>query len=209
MQLVMIMPTNINIMKANLLLLLIAALSFSNLHAQSIHLGIKGGANVNKLTGQSFTDKFSFGYHIGGFIEIGIGKKLSLQPEVFVSQIKQDTSSQFRAIYNNLLGVAPSNIQLSYLNLPILLGYKLSDQFSIQLGPQYSILMNQNANLLQNGKNAFKNGDFSVLGGLQLEVSKFRIYGRYAIGLNNLNDIDKKDEWKNQSLQIGIGLTIL
>ena len=196
-------------MKVNLLLLLIAALSFSNLHAQSIHLGIKGGANVNKLTGQSFTDKFSFGYHIGGFIEIGIGKKLSLQPEVFVSQIKQDTSSQFRAIYNNLLGVAPSNIQLSYLNLPILLGYKLSDQFSIQLGPQYSILMNQNANLLQNGKNAFKNGDFSILGGLQLEVSKFRIYGRYVVGLNNLNDIDKMDEWKNQSLQIGIGLTIL
>ena len=196
-------------MRANLLLLFIAALSFSNLQAQSIHLGIKGGASVNKLTGQSFTDKFSFGYHIGGFIEIGIGKKLSLQPEVFVSQIKQDTSSQFRAIYNNVLGVAPSNIQLSYLNLPILLGYRVTDQFSIQLGPQYSILMNQNANLLQNGKNAFKNGDFSVLGGLQLEVSKFRIYGRYAIGLNNLNDIDKKDEWKNQSLQIGIGLTIL
>jgi hypothetical protein len=209
MQLVMIMPTNNDIMKANLLLLFIAALSFSNLQAQSIHLGIKGGASVNKLTGQSFTDKFSFGYHIGGFIEIGIGKKLSLQPEVFVSQIKQDTSSQFRAIYNNVLGVAPSNIQLSYLNLPILLGYRVTDQFSIQLGPQYSILMNQNANLLQNGKNAFKNGDFSVLGGLQLEVSKFRIYGRYAIGLNNLNDIDKKDEWKNQSLQIGIGLTIL
>ena len=196
-------------MKANLLLLFIAAISLTTLNAQSIHLGIKGGASVNKLTGQSFTDKFSFGYHFGGFIEIGISKKLSLQPEVFVSQIKQDTSSQFRAIYNNLLGVAPSNIQLSYLNLPILLGYKVSDQFSIQLGPQYSILMNQNANLLQNGKNAFKNGDFSVLGGLQLEVSKFRIYGRYAIGLNNLNDIDKKDEWKNQSLQIGIGLTIL
>ena len=196
-------------MKANLLLLFIAAISLTTLNAQSIHLGIKGGASVNKLTGQSFTDKFSFGYHIGGFIEIGIGKKLSLQPEVFVSQIKQDTSSQFRAIYNNVLGVAPSNIQLSYLNLPILLGYRVTDQFSIQLGPQYSILMNQNANLLQNGKNAFKNGDFSVLGGLQLEVSKFRIYGRYAIGLNNLNDIDKKDEWKNQSLQIGIGLTIL
>ena len=205
----MIKTTNNNIMKANLLLLFIAAISLTTLNAQSIHLGIKGGASVNKLTGQSFTDKFSFGYHIGGFIEIGIGNKLSLQPEVFVSQIKQDTSSQFRAIYNNLLGVAPSNIQLSYLNLPILLGYKVSDQFSIQLGPQYSILMNQNANLLQNGKNAFKNGDFSILGGLQLEVSKFRIYGRYVVGLNNLNDIDKMDEWKNQSLQIGIGLTIL
>ena len=210
MQLVMNMPTNNNdIMKVNLLLLLITVLSFSNLHAQSIHLGIKGGASVNKLTGQSFSDKFSFGYHVGGFIEIGIGKKFSLQPEVFVSQIKQDTSSQFRAIYNNVLGIAASKIELSCLNLPILLGFRVTDQFSIQLGPQYSILMNQNENLLQNGKHAFKNGDFSVLGGVQLKISRFRLYGRYAIGLNNLNDIDKMDEWKNQSLQIGIGLTIL
>ena len=196
-------------MKLNLLLLLIAALSLSNLQAQSIHLGIKGGANVNKLTGQSFTDKFSFGYHIGGFIEVGIGNKFSLQPEVFVSQVKQDTSSQFRTIYNNVLGTARSNIELNYLNIPLLVGYKVSNILTIQAGPQYSILMNQNENLLQNGKNAFKQGDFSVLGGVQLVLSKFRLYGRYAVGLNNLNDIDKKDEWKSQSLQIGIGLTIL
>ena len=196
-------------MKLNLLLLLIAALSLSNLQAQSIHLGIKGGANVNKLTGQSFTDKFSFGYHVGGFIEVGIGNKFSLQPEVFVSQVKQDTSSQFRTIYNNVLGTARSNIELNYLNIPLLVGYKVSNILTIQAGPQYSILMNQNENLLQNGKNAFKQGDFSVLCGVQLVLSKFRLYGRYAVGLNNLNDIDKKDEWKSQSLQIGIGLTIL
>lgn len=196
-------------MKVKLLLLFISMISLTNLTAQSIHLGIKGGASVNKLTGQSFTEKFTFGYHIGGFLELGLGKKLSLQPEIFVSQVKQDTSSQFRALYNNLLGTAGSNIQLSYLNIPVLLGYKLTDQFIIQAGPQYSILMNQNDNLLQNSKNAFKQGDFSILAGLQLKLSKFRLYGRYAVGLNNLNDIDKKDEWKSQSLQIGIGLTIL
>jgi hypothetical protein len=196
-------------MKVTLLALLLSALSITNLTAQSIHLGVKGGASLNKLTGQSFTEKFTFGYHIGGFVELGLGKKLSLQPEVFLSKVKQDTSSQFRALYNNLLGTAGSNIELSYLNIPVLLGYKVTDQFVIQVGPQYSILMNQNDNLLQNSKNAFKQGDLSILAGVQLQVSKLRIYGRYAVGLNNLNDIDKKDEWKSQSLQIGIGLTIL
>ena len=48
-----------------------------------------------------------------------------------------------------------------------------------------------------------------MLGGVELKLSSFRIYGRYALGLSNLNDIDNKDKWKSQSIQIGIGLAIL
>ena len=122
-------------MKATLLAVLLSALFITNLSAQSIHLGVKGGASLNKLTGQSFTEKFTFGYHIGGFVELGLGKKLSLQPEVFLSKVKQDTSSQFRALYNNLLGTAGSNIELSYLNIPVLLGYKVTDNLLSRWGP--------------------------------------------------------------------------
>ncbi len=193
-------------MKTYFLLFFFSALFLSNLHSQSVHLGIKVGANVNKLSGQSFADKFSFGYHYGGFIEVGIGNKFFIQPEVFVSQVKQDTSSQFRVIYNGLMGTATSKVQLNYINIPVLIGYKASDNLTIQVGPQYSILMSKNETLLQNGKNAFKSGDFSLSAGLQLQASKFRIYGRYALGLSNLNDIDKMDSWKSQSIQIGIGL---
>jgi hypothetical protein len=28
------------------------------------------------------------------------------------------------------------------------------------------------------------------------------------VGLNNLNDIDNKDQWKNQSVQLGVGFTL-
>lgn len=195
-------------MKTYLLLFFFSALFLTNLNAQSVHLGIKGGANINKLSGQSFSDKFTFGYHLGGFLEVGIGNKLYIQPEVFFSQVNQDTSSQFRVIYNNILGSPQPKIQLNYINIPLLIGYKVSDGLTIQAGPQYSILMSKNESLLQNGKNAFKTGDFSVLAGLQLQVSKFRIYGRYAVGLSNLNDIDKVDSWKSQSIQLGIGLAI-
>ncbi|MEP7109874.1 MAG: porin family protein [Ferruginibacter sp.] len=196
-------------MKTKLLALFLSVICFSAAYSQSFHLGIKGGANVNKLSGKSFNDEFSFGYHLGGFAEIGLGKKFSIQPEVLFNQFKQDTSSQFKAIYNGLLSSSRSNIKLNYLSIPLLLNFKASNILSLQVGPQYGILMDQNQNLLQNGKDAFKKGDFSMLGGVQLKFSSLRIYGRYALGLSNLNDIDNKDKWKSQSFQVGIGLAIL
>ena len=183
-------------------MLFICSVSFS----QGLTFGVKGGATINKLTGKSFKEEFSFGYHVGAFATLGMGKKLSLQPEVLFNQVNQDTSSSFSSVYQfNRI----DKVQLKYLSIPILLNYKASDFLSLQLGPQFGILMDQNAKLIQNGKDAFKKGDFSMLGGVQLKFSSIRIYGRYALGLSNLNDIDNQDKWKSQSFQIGVGLAIL
>jgi hypothetical protein len=195
-------------MKTKLVSLAVALMVFSTAHSQ-FHLGIKGGANINKLAGVSFADEFSFGYHLGGFAEIGLGKKWSIQPEVLFSEFKQDTSAQFDQIYQDLLSSERSNIKLNYLQIPVLLNYKASNFLSLQAGPQFGILMDQNENLLENGKNAFKKGDFSLLGGLELRFSSIRVYGRYALGLYNINDIDNQDKWKSQSFQVGVGLAIL
>ena len=168
-------------------------------------LGIKGGANIQKLEGKSFKDEFSFGYHLGGFAEIGLGEKFAIQPEVLFSQTNIDTSSNFSDVYqfNDI-----SKVKLSYLSIPLLLNYKANQFVTIQVGPQYSILMNKDNTLLENGQAAFKQGDFSLLGGLQLNISKIKIYGRYAVGLNNINDIDNQEKWKNQTVQVGLGLTL-
>jgi hypothetical protein len=53
---------------------------------------------------------------------------------------------------------------------------------------------------------AFKSGDFSMLAGVQLKILSFRVYGRYAIGLTNINDIAQQDQWKSRTLQLGVGL---
>ena len=58
-------------MKTNLFLTLIAGLFVSSSLMAQFHIGFKGGANVTKITGHSFKDKFSYGYHLGGFAEIG------------------------------------------------------------------------------------------------------------------------------------------
>ncbi|MBC7422207.1 MAG: PorT family protein [Ferruginibacter sp.] len=195
-------------MKSKILSLAVAVLIFSAAQAQSIHLGIKGGTNINKISGESFNQKFTYGYHLGGFAEIGLGTKWALQPEVLFNEINADTSSQFSKIYTSL----PSNVKnvkLRYLSIPILLDYKVSNLFALQAGPQFGILMNHDNSLVQDGKSAFKKGDFSMLAGVQLKIASLRIYGRYAIGLNNINDIDNKDKWKSQSFQLGIGLALL
>jgi hypothetical protein len=69
--------------------------------------------------------------------------------------------------------------------------------------------MNNSNTLVQNGKDAFKKGDFSMVGGLQLNISKIKLYGRYVVGLSNINDIDNQEKWKNQTIQVGIGFSIL
>ena len=194
-------------MKTKLLTLAITVLIFSAAHSQSFHVGIKGGANISKLTGKSFSEEFGYGYHLGGFAEIGLSEKFTIQPEVLFNEYQQDTASEFNAVYN--LKSNLSHIKLNYLTIPILLNYNASKLLSLQLGPQFGILMDQNVSVVENGKDAFKNGNFSMLGGVQLKFSGFRVYGRYALGLTNLNDIDEKDKWKSQGFQIGVGLAIL
>lgn len=195
-------------MKSKLLSLAVAVLIFSVMQAQSIHLGIKVGTNINKISGETFSQKFTYGYHLGGFAEIGLGGKWRLQPEILFNELNADTSSQFSKIYTSM----PSNInniKLRYLSIPILLDYKVSKIFVLQAGPQFGILMNHDNSLVQDGKAAFKKGDFSMLAGIQLKIASIRIYGRYAIGLSNINDIDNKEKWKSQSFQLGIGLALL
>jgi hypothetical protein len=195
-------------MKSFFLSAILALFFFSFSNAQGFGVGLKVGTNINKMQGQSFKDQFTYGYSAGAYADIKLGGKWSIQPEVLFNQLNADTSDKFSDLYN-INADKVSKIKLKYLSIPLLLNYNISKGISLQAGPQFGILMDQNKNILQNGQEAFKKGDFSLLGGLQIKLSSIRIYGRYAVGLNNINDIDNKDQWKNQSIQLGIGLTLL
>ena len=187
------------------LLLLSVVLTVATTTYSQGRFGIKAGADLYKLDGKAFKDQFSFGYNVGAFAEISLSKQFSIQPEVLFGQNTVDTSSTFSDIYgfNSI-----KNVKLTYLKIPLLLNYKVNNVIYLQAGPQYSILMDQNVSLLDNGKDAFKKGNLTLLGGLQLNIAKINLYGRYGIGLSDLNDIDNKDKWKSQSVQIGVGYTL-
>ena len=191
-------------MKRVFLLLLATVFTGMIAQAQGFRLGAKAGANFGKIDGKRFNEEFKLGYHLGAFAEIDFGKKFGIQPEVLWQTTRVDTATQI----GSAVQFRDKEIKLDYLSIPILLRYNINKLITINAGPHFGILLNKDDNLLQNGQQAFKNGDFGMIAGLQLNLKSLRVYGRYNIGLNNISEIDNTDNWKNQMIQLGLGLKL-
>lgn len=177
--------------------------------AQNFKIGLKVGANMTKVSGKSFNEEFDLGYQAGFWSDIKLSKNFGLQPEVLFTQVGTTRASGFAALYGPLLAPgAVLNIKLNYLTIPVLLRYKLTNNLAINAGPQFNILMDKGQTLLQNGQSAFKSGDLSMVAGIQLKLLILNLYGRYNIGLSNINDIDDKDKWTSQQLQFGLNISL-
>lgn len=177
-------------------------------YGQGISIGPKLGANIGKIDGAGFSDKYTLGYHAGGFLRIGLGKKWGIQGEVLWNQINGDTASGFSAIYQNLANQDFQNPRLNYLSVPVLLSFKPGKLISFHAGPQFGILMDKSKTLLQNGQRAFKNGDLSMLMGVELHILSVNVYGRYMIGLEDISDIQNQEAWKTTGFQVGVALAL-
>ncbi len=175
-------------------------------NAQTVHLGIKGGVNLNKIDGQSFKDGYNAGYSLGGFLDIGLSKSIGIEPEVLFNQ----SNTKYKSGSSPIIGLNDGdNIHLNYLSIPVLLNINAAKILTIQAGPQYSILMNKHETVLQNSQDAFNNGDFALAVGARINLGGLQIYGRYNIGLSNISDAPNSGNWKSQQLQLGIGLKLL
>jgi hypothetical protein len=194
-------------MKTKILgLLTIALITGSLSFAQGV--GIKAGANMMKIDGKGFKDEFRFGYSLGAFAELYVSKKWGIQPEVMWNQYQTKTTNDFHNVVPNSTNDF-KDVKLNYLSIPLLLNFRPASFITFQAGPQFGILINKEHGLLKNGEQAFKNGDLSMLGGVQLNLGGLRLGGRYQVGLNNISDLDNSTEWKNQGFQIYAGIKLL
>ena len=193
-------------MKIKYFLLVTLVLLSAHSYSQSFHIGITGGADLYKLQGEGFSSQFSYGYFAGAFAEVGLNNKWSIEPAVLFNQSNPDTTNKFSAIYNGSADF--SKIELHYFTVPVFVDYKLSKFVALQLGPQFGLLINQTENISKNVKDAFQQGDMDAVGGIQLRLTNFRIYGRYVLGVKNINNINE-NQWTNQEIQLGIGYCIL
>lgn len=175
---------------------------------KGFRIGAKAGLNANQIAGQSFNDGFNASVQAGGFIEIDFSKKFGIQPEVLWTQSKTTFVSNVNSLTPGVFTNGVNNVTLNYLSIPILLRISTGKMLTWVVGPQYSILMDQNKNLLQNGKDAFSSGEFAMAGGLQINLSALRIYGRYVAGLSNISEVTNTSNWKNQAIQVGVGLRL-
>jgi len=193
--------------KSIVLSLALVTIAFVSVNAQGFQLGIKGGANIYQVDGRSFNEEFKYGYSLGGFAEINFSKHFGIQPELLWNEYQTRTTDQFYQVYSNLS--SNTDITLNYLSIPVLLAFRPSKLFTIHVGPQFGILINQSQSLINTSGDAFKKGDLSMLAGAQLNLAWFKLGARYAIGLNNIDGLGNQDKWTSKGFQIYVGVRII
>jgi opacity protein-like surface antigen len=164
----------------------LACLASSN--AQLLRLGVKAGPNFSNFSGGaddiSYSGRTSF--HAGAVAEIGILPIFSIQPELLYTSQGADVD-----------GVGDFN--LDYVAVPVLVKiYLIKDKFSIEAGPQFSFLIDEAEEALENEK-----FELAAAGGVGINITKnFFAQARYTYGLT---EVSKDAGVKNSVLQLSLG----
>ena len=180
-------------MKKILVLAVLTVLGFTNVNAQEIKFGAKGGLNFASISGDNTKGiDLVTAFNFGVLSEIPISDKFSFQPELMYS-------GQGYSFKNN-------TIALSYLNIPLMGKYYLTKGLSLEAGPQIGFLLSAK-NEKTDVKDSFNTFDFGVNFGLGYKLDNGLNFGvRYNLGLTDINNLDNSSiENKNGVLQLSIG----
>jgi hypothetical protein len=163
-------------------------------------LGIKAGANMQTLKGDSWDTKYNPGIVAGAFVGLTKGK-LGIQVEGLVKSAKFDTK-----------GTTSVSIKTMSLDVPVLLEYKLISRLWIQVGPQFSSMLSAK-NGSTDVKTTFKTSNFDGVIGLQAILPLHLTAGaRYILGLTDANNGQIPSDtkaWKSNSIQVYVGFRFL
>lgn len=172
--------------------------------------GLKAGVNINKIDGKAYKDGFNYNFQGGVFTQFNFSRTFGIQPEVNFVQSQSEFTNDPNTIYDDLFGGGSQHkAKLNYLEVPVLLNINVgpSKRVKLQLGPSYGALLDQTVDSLKSNGNIFKNGDWSAIGGVWFQLPFVNLSARYKIGLSDINDIDDRQKWRNQSIQISAGVT--
>lgn len=107
-------------------LLAIGLCSFLSVQAQesNVKIGLKAGANMANVTNSNLSNKTSF--HLGAVVDVKLSKSFSIQPEVVYSMQGAQKGKQ--------------ELNLNYVNIPIMAKLYLYEGLNLQVGPQIGAL---------------------------------------------------------------------
>lgn len=189
-----------------LILLATVFIAFAAKAQEKVNIGIKVGQNLTSVNSVA-VDRHTASYHGGVTFQIGLTDKISLVPEVLLSQTKLATNPNIMDVlgdnrYN------PETYHLSYMMVPLLVQVKPFSSLLLQAGPQYGILIDQKKDGKENAQLAFKEGEFSFVGGAKVNLGGFFVYGRYVVGLQDISALQDQAKWKTRQWQLGIGMSL-
>lgn len=202
-------------MKKTLSIFALIAISICANAQQQVKIGPKAGVNFSTLSNLSKTKTLT-GFYVGAVAELKLTEQFSFQPELLYS------SQGAKNVYSETL--SGNEVQhhnhdiLSYINIPVMGKYFIVNSFSIELGPQFGLLIKaeNKDKITTNGvevkenrdfKDEVNSFDFGIGAGLAYELpSGLFANARYNYGLTN---VGKSGQYyggsKNRVMQLGIG----
>jgi hypothetical protein len=181
-------------------------IAFTTKAQEKIGIGIKVGQNFTSVNSVA-VDRHSASFHGGVTFQIGLTEKISLVPELLLSQTKLATNTSIAAVFSDDK-LKPETYHLNYLMIPLLVQVKPFSALLLQAGPQYGILLDHKKDGIESAKLAFQQGEFSFVGGAKVNLGGFFVYGRYVVGLQDINDLQYQAKWKTTQWQLGIGMSL-
>ena len=171
--------------------------------------GVKGDLTFNNILGNGMGAGYVAGGELGGFVKLTTSKKWAFQGELLGSLDITKRGNDFLTYYNtNGYAFSNESIKLFYVNVPLLVRYKLNDLFTLVAGPQVGFLVNDNENLLNYNQRAFKTYAVSGNVGGELTLNNVAFFLRYNQGITNINDVDNRYTWRAQHVALGIAVGI-
>jgi len=177
--------------------LLTALLSVSISQAQDFTFGVKGGLNIASVGGNAYSGLgglgSKIGFHLGGVAEFPISEKIAVQPELLFSL--QGTKWNY--------GVGGDDLNLGYVNLPILGKYYILEGLSAEAGPLVGFLLTTNVD----DDDRFKKLDIAFAIGASYKLNENIFFSlRYNKGIANINDDSfTNDKSQNNVFQLSAG----
>lgn len=179
-------------------------------HENFFRYGAKAGVNANKITGSSYSEGFNYNFQAGVFVQFNLTKRIGIQPEINFVQTQFEFSNDPSDIYNDIFrDGSQKKAKLNYLEIPVFLNVNIgpSKRVKLQLGPAYGGLLKQTVDSLKSSGDIYKNAEWSAIGGLWVQLPLVNFGARYKIGLTDINAIDDRQTWKNQAIQVFVGVT--
>ncbi|MGM0531465.1 MAG: porin family protein [Bacteroidota bacterium] len=179
---------------------------------QSPEIGLKGGLNVSNFYVDEVGDKNPrYGIHLGLRAKMPVTDFLAIQPEFLYSTRGANYD------YSILGYDWETQLNMSYLDIPVMGVIDLSNYVSVQGGVYGSSLMGVNATTEGDTgggyeeleKDNFQNFDYGLAAGIGFNISPITLELRYNYGLQGIG----KEGWaeevlgnpKNSALQLSAG----
>jgi outer membrane immunogenic protein len=178
--------------------------------------GIKAGGNMTMMgkfeaAGNEYTSKYVPGWQAGFFLDLPLSEKLSFMPEVLYSQ-------KGGKVNGTALGnTGEIKLKAGYIDVPVLLSFNASPEFSLMFGAQASFLVDQTTKTSVNGsvistvtdKDDFRSSTAGGIVGLGYKISpKVNLNARYTMDFQSIakDDINQdKARFSGFALSIGYG----